>query len=127
MIPDFNNKSYYLKSEKKSEFRQLFDAIFTGRKIPYDLIKKRYFFLEACEYKRHFLNLDLEHLLITNIELDHTDYYHDVEDYVSAFQQMIQKTKAQTFVLENLALPALAKTDQLIQVPINQYRLQHIW
>lgn len=127
LIPDFNNKSYYLKSEKKSEFRQLFDAIFTGRKIPYDLIKKRYFFLEACEYKRHFLNLDLEHLLITNIELDHTDYYHDVEDYVSAFQQMIQKTKAQTFVLENLALPALAKTDQLIQVPINQYRLQHIW
>ena len=30
--------------------------------------------VEACEYKRHFLYLDLDYSIITNIELDHTDY-----------------------------------------------------
>ncbi|MBR2158027.1 hypothetical protein IJ913_01135 [bacterium] len=79
----------------------LFDYIFTGKRLPYELVKKYYFFLEACEYKRHFLHLDLEYLLITNLELDHTDYYKDWEDYRSAFLQINQNTKKLTFVLEN--------------------------
>jgi UDP-N-acetylmuramate-alanine ligase len=93
--------SYYLAEDKKEEFHQLFDFIFTGKKLPYELIKKYYFILEACEYKRHFLHLDLEYLLITNLELDHTDYYKDFEDYKSAFIQMNQNTKRETLVLEN--------------------------
>lgn len=101
LVPDLDNKSYYLKEEKKSDFRQIFDAIFTGKKLPYELIKKYWFFLEACEYKRHFLNLDLEMMLITNIELDHTDYYEDIDDYCSAFVQMAQKTKSQIITLEH--------------------------
>ena len=101
LVPDLWNKSYYLKEEAKDEFHQLFDFIFTGKKLPYELVKKYYFFLEACEYKRHFLHLDLEYLLITNLELDHTDYYKDWEDYRSAFLEMNQNTKKTTFVLEN--------------------------
>ncbi|MBQ9553980.1 hypothetical protein IJU97_03335 [bacterium] len=92
--------SYYLKNDKIPEFRQLFDFIFSGKKLPYELIKKYYFFLEACEYKRHFLHLDLEYLLITNMELDHTDYYKDWEDYRSAFLAMNTNTKKETLVLE---------------------------
>ena len=124
LVPDLNNKSYYLKEDKKSEFRQLFDFIFTGKKLPYELIKKYYFFLEACEYKRHFLNLDLEYLLITNIELDHTDYYRDFSDYQYAFVQMNQKTKNLTFVLDSFEAPeAFSKTKQ---IPLRHWNLDHI-
>ncbi len=123
LVPDLNNTSYYLKKEKKSEFRQLFDFIFTGKQLPYDLIKKYYFFLEACEYKRHFLNLDLEYLLITNLELDHMDYYHDFADYRSAFVQMNQKTKNLTFVLDSFSESDFS---QIKKIPLRSWYLDHI-
>lgn len=102
LVPDLDNQSYYLEQEKKSEFRQMFDAIFTGKKIPFPLIKKYRFFIEACEYKRHFLHLDLEYLLITNIELDHTDYYTDIKDYCSAFLALATKSR-HTLILQEEA------------------------
>ncbi len=46
-----------------------------------------YLLVEACEYKRHFLNLHPYILAITNIELDHTDYYKDLADVEDAFAQ----------------------------------------
>ncbi len=45
-----------------------------------------YFITEACEYKRNFLHLKPHIGVILNAELDHTDYYKDIEDYVSAFR-----------------------------------------
>lgn len=44
------------------------------------------FVLESCEFKRHFLAYQPDYALITNIELDHVDYYKDLDDYISAFQ-----------------------------------------
>lgn len=127
LVPDLDNKSYYLKQEEKTEFRQLFDAIFTGRNLPYALIKKWYFFVEACEYKRHFLNLDLETLLITNIELDHTDYFHDEEDYVSAYLEMMRKTSRQVLILENLEKKEILTDPKTSVVPIQHFHLDYIW
>jgi len=43
------------------------------------------FILEACEYKRNFLSLHPDLLGITNIDLDHLDYFKDKADYDSAF------------------------------------------
>ena len=126
LIPDFDSKSYYLNQEKKSEFRLLLDAIFTGRQVPYHLIKQRYFFLEACEYKRHFLNLDLEKLAITNIELDHTDYYKDLEDYTSAYLQMIDKTSHEVFVLKNLEQEAILSNPKTKILPVKERKLKYI-
>ncbi|EKD29505.1 MAG: UDP-N-acetylmuramate-L-alanine ligase [uncultured bacterium (gcode 4)] len=51
-----------------------------------------YFVIEACEYKRSFLKYFPYITVITNIELDHLDYYHDLEDYISAFQSLINQT-----------------------------------
>jgi len=51
------------------------------------------FFIEACEYYRHFLNYHPTYTIITNIELDHPDYYKDLEDYKSAFQAFADQTK----------------------------------
>ncbi len=49
--------------------------------------ENEYFMLEACEYKRHFLSYHPYYAVITNIELDHTDYYKDIEDVVSAYEE----------------------------------------
>ncbi|MDD4036097.1 MAG: UDP-N-acetylmuramate--L-alanine ligase [Bacilli bacterium] len=56
-----------------------------------------YFVLEACEYKRVFLNYFPTHLIITNIELEHVDYYKDIEDVLSAFQSFVEQTKDMVF------------------------------
>lgn len=49
--------------------------------------------IEACEYQRHFLDYYPENTIITNIELDHVDYYHDLDDIVSAYQSFVNQTK----------------------------------
>jgi UDP-N-acetylmuramate-alanine ligase len=51
-----------------------------------------YFAIEACEYKRAFLSYMPYITVITNIDLDHLDYYRDIEDYVSAFQSLVNQT-----------------------------------
>lgn len=51
-----------------------------------------YFTIEACEYKRAFLAYHPFITVITNIDLDHLDYYRDLEDYISAFQSLINQT-----------------------------------
>lgn len=50
-----------------------------------------YFALEACEYKRHFLEYTPCYAIITNIELDHIDYYKDISDVVAAYQSYASK------------------------------------
>ena len=50
------------------------------------------FILEACEYRRHFLSYDPEYVVITNIELDHTDYYKSIEDMILAYQEFANKS-----------------------------------
>ena len=39
-----------------------------------------YFALESCEYQRHFMAYHPDYAIITNIDLDHIDYYKDLED-----------------------------------------------
>ncbi len=51
------------------------------------------FFIEACEYYRHFLNYHPTYTIITNIDFDHPDYYKDFNDYKLAFQQFVDQTK----------------------------------
>ena len=50
--------------------------------------KSNYFIVEACEYQRSFLNLHPNILIITNIDLDHLDYYKDLPDIQSAFREL---------------------------------------
>lgn len=59
-----------------------------------------YFAIEACEYKRSFLSYHPHITVITNIDLDHLDYYRDLEDYLSAFQSLIDQTTGYVVVPE---------------------------
>lgn len=57
-----------------------------------------YFVLESCEFKRHFLAYHPDYALITNIELDHVDYYKDLDDYISAFQSFADQIKKRAVI-----------------------------
>ncbi|MDR2202547.1 MAG: UDP-N-acetylmuramate--L-alanine ligase [Clostridiales bacterium] len=51
------------------------------------------FICESCEYRRGFLHLYPDIALVLNIELDHTDYYKDFDDYFSAFARFAAQSK----------------------------------
>ena len=51
-----------------------------------------FFALESCEYKRHFLNYLPYYTVITNIDLDHVDYYKDIDDIIDAYQEFANKS-----------------------------------
>ena len=55
--------------------------------------QSEYFIVEACEYERSFLNIKPKLSVITNIEADHLDYYKDLEDIKSAFQQFTSQSE----------------------------------
>lgn len=55
--------------------------------------ENEYFALEACEFKRHFLSYNPYYAVVTNIELDHTDYYKDLDDVMDAFNSFISKAR----------------------------------
>ena len=48
-------------------------------------VKNTYFALESCEYQRHFLAYHPTIAVITNIDLDHVDYYKDIDDVIDAY------------------------------------------
>ena len=46
-----------------------------------------YFALESCEYKRHFLSYIPYYTVILNIDLDHVDYFKDINDVINAYEE----------------------------------------
>ncbi|RYD13559.1 UDP-N-acetylmuramate--L-alanine ligase [Staphylococcus equorum] len=78
--------SHVMNGDKKTSFL-IGDG--TGLGIP----ASDYFAFEACEYRRHFLSYHPDYAIMTNIDFDHPDYFKDVEDVFSAFQQMAHNVK----------------------------------
>lgn len=58
-----------------------------------DINDSEYFVLEACEYKRHFLKYNPKTIIITNIDLDHVDYYKNIEEVIKAYQEFANIAK----------------------------------
>ena len=59
----------------------------------YANMDNEYFALESCEYQRHFLEYNPYYTIITNVDLDHVDYFKDIEDVIDAYQEFANKTK----------------------------------
>ena len=57
--------------------------------------------IEACEYKRSFLQYHPFITIITNIDLDHLDYYKNLDDYISAFQSLVDQTSGFVVISES--------------------------
>jgi UDP-N-acetylmuramate--alanine ligase len=57
------------------------------------------FVVEACEYKRQFLSLTPNILIITNIAYDHPDCYDSIEEVEQAFEQLISQMESRSWVI----------------------------
>ncbi len=79
VLKEFDNKNFYHRSiEKEGD---------------------EYFILEACEYKRSFLKYKPSVLIITNIEIDHLDYFKSIDDYIKAYRQLIDNMNSWWFIV----------------------------
>jgi UDP-N-acetylmuramate--alanine ligase len=67
--------------------------------------KSKYFIAEACEYRRDFLSLEPDILVITNIEHEHVDYYKDLEAVQKAFRELAEKVPEEGCIVANLSDP----------------------
>lgn len=57
--------------------------------------------VEACEYRRSFLNLSPFGVVMLNCEADHLDYYKDENDYVKAFEELAREIPEDGFLVIN--------------------------
>ncbi|MBI5138642.1 MAG: UDP-N-acetylmuramate--L-alanine ligase [Candidatus Vogelbacteria bacterium] len=53
--------------------------------------KSKYLVVEACEYRRSFLNIEPNIVVITNIDRDHLDYFGDLPEIQRAFGEFAAK------------------------------------
>ena len=53
-----------------------------------------YFVYEACEYKDSFLSFEHSIAVITNLELDHTDYFESLDAIIASFRKAIEPSHA---------------------------------
>ncbi len=66
---------------------------FIGDGTGYANQKNAYFVIESDEFNRHFLAYHPTYSIITNIELEHTECYSDIEDIINTFEQFAHHTK----------------------------------
>lgn len=85
----------------------------TGKGTP----NARFFVYEADEYRRHFLATSPDYAIMTNIDFDHPDYYHDIADVSSAFETFANQVKKGIFAWGDDENLRQLKTD----IPIYYY------
>ncbi len=63
---------------------------------------QKYFVTEADDYRDHFLHLRPTCLVITNIELDHVDYFPNLAAVKKSFAQLVKQTASNGKIIVNL-------------------------
>ncbi len=64
---------------------------YDGKRTNYVHGDSEWIIIEACEYRRSFLNYNPNIIVVTNVDADHLDYYRDIDDVRSAFQEFVNK------------------------------------
>ncbi len=82
--------------------------------------------VEACEYRDHLLKLSPEILVITNIELDHTDYFPNLEAVQATFKQAAEHVPAHGCIVTNPYDPVIAAVLRDAKAPIIDYTTQTV-
>jgi len=83
--------------------------------------KTKYAIVEACEYKRDFLSLRPDILVITNIEFEHVDYYKDLKDVQSAFRTLAEQVNEGGMVITNTTDKNIVPVVAGLTVPVFNY------
>lgn len=84
------------------------------------------FVVEACEYKRSFINLTPEILVITNIDNDHLDYYGTIEGVQKAFAELAEKVPAGGAVVCDPSDPRVAPVLANVVAQIVDYTKENL-
>lgn len=92
-------------------------SLLNGSKTNFIAGKGEYLIVEACEYRRSFLNLSPQILVITNIDNDHLDYYKDLDDIKSAFAEMKAKVPASGKIITETEYDQLPAGNLQLSVP----------
>ncbi len=66
--------------------------------------KSKYLIIEADEYKRSFLNHWPQIVILTNIEIDHLDYFKDLADLNSAYHDFISHLPEDGYLILNQSI-----------------------
>ncbi len=80
-----------------------------------------YLVVEACEFKRSFLNLWPEILVITNVDTDHLDYYKDLADIQSAFRELAERVPKTGVIITQTDNAAVAPVLTGVHAPVQNY------
>jgi len=83
--------------------------------------KSKYAIVEACEYRRDFLHLRPDVLVITNLELDHVDYYKNVGEVQQAFKELILQVNENGVVITDTKHPMIAPILKDVSVNVIDY------
>lgn len=109
-----------LRSEGKDP-TVIIGSLLVGDRSNFIAGKSDYFVVEACEYKRSFLNLNPKILVITNIDVDHLDYYKDIEDIKDAFHTLASKVPADGYIVCNPDNPNIKDVIKGIKAKVMNY------
>lgn len=88
--------------------------------------REELFVVEACEYRDHILKLNPEILVITNLELDHTDYFPDIEALQETFRKAAAKVPAHGVIVTDPFDPVIAGALTGTKAPIIDYTTQSV-
>ncbi len=83
--------------------------------------KSKYFIVEACEYKKDFLSLTPDVLVITNIEHEHVDYYKNLAEVQNAFREFALQVREGGAVFVNFGGQNIAPILEGVRVELIDY------
>lgn len=83
--------------------------------------ENKHFVIEACEYQQHFLNYYPTHTIITNIDLDHVDFYHNIEEIIDTFKQFVEQTKQQVIACGDDVNVRKLKSDKILYYGLDEH------
>lgn len=66
---------------------------FIGDGTGFGSIDNELFVLESCEFKKHFLSYSPYYAIVTNIELEHTECYKDIDEIIKTFEEFSNKAE----------------------------------
>ena len=89
-----------------------------GAKSNFIAGKSKYFVVEACEYKRSFLNIHPNIAIVTNIDDDHLDYYKNLEGVQQGFKEFLGQIKKGGTVVTDIEgekiVPVLEQSEKFL-------------
>ncbi len=89
--------------------------------------QEKYFILEADEYKNHYLSLNPNNIIITNVDFDHPDFFTSFDEVVNSYNEFIGKmkdgwlvTNQETYRNKDVVWPAKIMLADGVRIPENK-------